>query len=207
MDSKHIYNNDRKVGIKRERETHTAEEGNLYSISMVRLEEDIKIGVLVNGLPGNLEPSTPYLTKFGGEGKVCMVEIGNGGIPLAAKDKEISVKKNDLIKLVFLSPTYFGRKWHLPGFVNPGSNGADCREGDIAGAKMRLVSACIDKPYKIGGWDVKAGKSKPIRSFIPAGSVYYLEAIEDKVIPSEGKLGDMTKTGFGHYALGRWTNV
>lgn len=202
-----IFGNDHKVGIKRNNETHTAEEGNLYSISLIRLKEDISIAVLVDGIPDNLEPPSPFLTKFGGEGKVCRVEISNGAIPLVAKEKETTVKKDDLVKLVFLSPAYLGGKWYPEGFTKKQANGADCWEGDISGAKMRLISACIDKPYKIGGWNLKEGKSKPIRSFIPSGSVFYLKALEDKTIPTEGKIGNMQQTGFGHYVFGRWKDV
>ncbi len=198
-----IYSSDCKVGIKRERKTHTAEEGNLYSISLVRLKEKIYIGVLVDGIPDDLEPPSPFLTKFGGEGKVCQIEISNGVIPLAVGAKEIVIKKHDMVKLVFLTPAYLGRTWYPHGFIKPRENGVDCWEGTISDAKMRLISAYIDKPYKIGGWDLKKGKSKPIRSFIPSGSVYYLESLEDKTIPAEGEVEDMQQIGFGYYVIGR----
>lgn len=202
-----IFKNDYKVGIKRENETHTAEEGNLYSISLIRLKEDISIAVFVDGIPDNLEPPSPFLTKFGGEGKICKVEINNGITPLVAKDMNLSVKKDELVKLVLLSPAYFGGTWYPEGFTKKQINGATCWEGNISGTKMRLISACIDKPYKIGGWDLKEGKSKPIRSFIPSGSVFYLNALENNTIPTEGKIGNMQQTGFGHYVIGRWKDV
>jgi CRISPR-associated protein Cmr3 len=38
-----------------------------------------------------------------------------------------------------------------------------------------LVSAVIGKPLAISGWDVANKRPKPLRHYVPAGSVYYFE--------------------------------
>jgi len=199
-----IYDNDRKVGIKMDYDARTAEEGNIYSISMVRLKQGIRIGVSVQGLDGH-EPKSPFQTRFGGEGKVCRVEIEDRPDPLAAKLMTINAKKDKFFRLVFLSPACPNKDFRpfSPSLRTTTPKGVDCWELSLNGIKMRLFSACIDKAEKIGGWDVARKMSKPIRSLIPAGSVLYLEAMEGKTIPAEGKLGDQTKAGFGQYVIGR----
>ncbi len=200
-----FYKKEPKVGIAREYATHKVETGMLYSIVPLRFEKDVKIGLRVGGVTQEIEPKD-FATKIGGEGRVC-------GLKIKAFDKstdKFHLKKEDRIKLVMLQPADFGG-WLLPGFKETNQDGVVCWDGSINGVSLRLISACIGRQHKIGGYDMtkntkKESAVKPMRSYVPAGSVYFLEVINNSVseIPAEGKIGNNIAIGLGHYLLGRW---
>ena len=226
-----FYCKEPKVGISLEYATHKVETGKLYSIVPLRFEKDVKIGVRVGGISKELEPKG-FATKIGGEGRICGLEIKDYG---KSTDK-LQLKKGDRIRLVLLQPADFNGGWLPPRthlcsshkgtfleyliknllfFIHPcSSQERPFWEGSLEGIKdvtFRLISACIGRQQKIGGYDMTKNTKiesavKPMRSYVPAGSVYFFEVISNKVsgIPVEGKIGRNTKIGLGHYLLGRW---
>ena len=195
-----FFKKEPRVGIGRDYATHTAKEGLLYSIAPLRFKESVSIGVKVKGIDESLQPKHNS-TKFGGEGRVCKLVIQDaapsGAVKLESKDKHI--------KMLLLQPADFDG-WLPPGFKD---NGSMLWEGSINGVTLRLISACIGKPQKIGGWDMASGSSKAIKSYVPAGSIYFFEVINGDItsLATEGKIGANTAIGFGHYMLGRWSDV
>jgi CRISPR-associated protein Cmr3 len=199
-----FFEKEPRVGIGRDYATHTAKEGMLYSIAPLRFNKDTAIGVKVGGIDESLQPKH-NCTKFGGEGRVCKLEIKD------CPDTENQFKfafADKYIKMLLLQPADFGR-WLPPGFEAISQNGSMRWEGSINRVNLQLVSACIGKPQKIGGWDMASGSSKAIKSYVPAGSVYFFKAAagDVTVLATEGKLGENTAIGFGHYILGRWSDV
>lgn len=199
-----FYEKEPKVGIEREYDTHKVKTGNLYSIVPLRFKKDIEIGLRVGGIDKTLEPKG-FASKIGGEGRVCKLEIKDYDKP---PDK-FQLKEGNRIKLLLLQPADFNSSWLPNNFNKTTCNGTTCWEGSIdgiSGATFRLISACIGRQQKIGGWDVVKKAVKPMKSYVPAGSVYFLEVINNTVseIPAEGKIGNNTAIGLGHYILGRW---
>lgn len=79
------------------------------------------------------------------------------------------------------------------------------------GAKVKLVSAVIPRAQPIGGWDVANELQKPLRHFVPAGSVFYFELtdgarqqIKDRTFITDGGLAVL---GFGITYTGGWDYV
>jgi CRISPR-associated protein Cmr3 len=178
LDDEEFFKPEPRVGLKRNHATHHAEDGMLYSISPLRFRDDVRLGVRVEGIDELMVPGD-FAMKIGGEGRPCKIEV--------ITPKEQPFPHGPVlgaIKLVFLQPADLGGGWKPTG-----SWGA-------------MVSACTGRPQRIGGWNLVNG-SKPMRSCVPAGSVYYFEdgqAIGER----EGKTGEKKNIGFGHYRLGRW---
>jgi CRISPR-associated protein Cmr3 len=213
LESDSFYDKEPRVGIGRDYSKHTVAEGMLYSIVPLRFREEVSIGLRVGGLKG-ISLTPPFVMKLGGEGKACRVE------PSGIAEGKIPGLKNDdrYVKMVLLQPADFDGVWHPPGFSQaPVSNGADCRVGELQGVKLRLLSACVGRPQRVGGWDMskkikkpKISALKPMKSYVPAGSVYYFEVKAGQnasKLNTEGKIGKNTAIGLGHYIIGRWNNV
>lgn len=49
-------------------------------------------------------------------------------------------------------------------------------QGKINNIDIDIISAITGKPERIGGWDMVNHQSLPVRSFIPAGSCWYIKS-------------------------------
>ncbi|MDH4100767.1 MAG: type III-B CRISPR module-associated protein Cmr3 [Nitrospirota bacterium] len=191
-----------RVGIKRDVRTHSVETGMLYAIVPLRFRDDVDIRFRVSNVPAECEPSTPVVTRFGGEGRTVSLNIVDYNGPDLPRTSE------RLIKLVMLQPGCFSG-WCLPDFtpVKNSTGRVTHWSGRIDGVNLKLVSACTGRASKIGGFDAVRKRVKAMRNHVPAGSVYFLEAEagEDlsKLAP-EGTIGSNNNIGFGHYRFGRW---
>jgi CRISPR-associated protein Cmr3 len=202
-----LYEKEPRVGIAREYKTHKAEEGKLYSVVPLRFQKDVGIGLRVGGVNKDLEPEG-FATKIGGEGRVCGLEIPEK--EYSTSYGMLNLKDSKKIKLVLLQPADFDGMWRPASLQkHQQGDGSTCWEGaidSINGLTLSLISACIGRQQKIGGWDVVKKAVKPMKSYVPAGSVYFFEVkdLGASEIPVEGKIGNNTKIGLGHYLLGRW---
>lgn len=205
FEDSHFFKTEPKVGIEREYDTHRVKQGMLYSINQLRFEDDVKIGLYVDGIPDNLSLNNSPL-RVGGEGRVCRIEIRN----IISNErfnntgfKNLNGKK---IKLILNQPARFENKWLPNGFKESNEDGFKYWTGDIEGVKLRLISACIGKPLKLGGWDMVKKIVKPLKSYVPASSVYYFEYIDGDLtkLYEKGKIGDNNQIGFGQYCIGSW---
>jgi len=182
-----------KIGIGRENSTHSADEGKIYRVGMQRLN-GLTIVVEFEGL----EIDKEGFLKFGGEGKaifykqldeVCM---GNPKIT------------GNIFKLYLSTPAIFKNGW-IPGWLkeDTSKDGIKSFGGIYKGVTLKLLTAAIGKYTSIGGFDMKAGKPKPMRKAVPAGSVYYFEFEDcdgEKIIEIFNKksISDFNrKEGFG----------
>ncbi len=200
-----------RVGIARERSTSSCQRGMLYFIEHVRLLPGFGLGARVNNCP---EVELPSTVRLGGEGRMSALHTAPWrcmdwpGIAQAIETGPGLFGEHGF-KMVFLTPVRFGGDRAVPAGFKPGiRDGARVYQGSIAGIECTLVSMCADRPVRLGGWDMAAGKQKPRHSYIPAGSVYYfatrssgselVQALHDT------KLGLDSSIGFGHVVIGRW---
>jgi CRISPR-associated protein Cmr3 len=207
-----------KIGLERSDRTRTAEEGMLYSIAFVRPRNELALGVLVDGVDG-LVRAGDRLQALGGEGKLAGIRVGSE--PDWPPMPPVSRRDGGLrFKLVLTTPVLWeagGRFWLPPGFKGQKTSGLLSWRGELefrahTGARDRIeveiVSACISRARKVGGWDLAANAPRPLVAYIPAGSVYFCRAAESaqgKVgLLHGGKLGVRTEYGFGHVVIGKW---
>lgn len=184
-----------KIGIARNNQTKTTEEGHLYRVDLNRII-NLKLVVEFEGL----EIKEKGFLKLGAEGKTVSYESLKNEI----KIESISLN-NKIFKLYFATPTYFKNGW-LPEWINK-----DTFQGEYNKIKLKLLTASLGKTLNIGGFDMKTKTPKPMRKFVPAGSVYYfeLEDINDKeklieVFHNKSICDDkiLSKQGFGISYLG-----
>lgn len=162
-----------KIGIKRNNETFTTEEGNLYRIGQQRLQKtinDIPLKIVVEYNFGENKINSKQI-KLGAEGKIASIK------ELQVLNFAKPEKIEKYFKLLFLTPAIFTNGW-LPAKLNENN------VIDLNGIKLKLLKAFVGKPVSIGGFDMKSSKGKggypkPMYKAIPAGSVYYFEILDN----------------------------
>lgn len=156
-----------------------SEKGGLYAVEYHEypMETGFIVGLEQKSLPDDIEqkslPDDKWIKivdhftevrhgimKIGGEGRLAEFEVLSKN-PLTCLEKQVekisSSLQNQPCKLLLLTPTIFEKGWMpMPPFD--------------------VVGGIIGKPQKIGGWDLKNNKPKPLQNAVPAGSIYYLPA-------------------------------
>ena len=191
-----IWSQERRIGLKRDPETRTVEEGMLYSSSHVRPGRGVSLGVQVDGVPDSWTRRFGSLVPLGGESRLAEFTKWSGDLSL---DTDLEARRR--LVLVALTPL------DLPQDIYGGRQPLA-----LAGLGDALVvSACLGRPQRIGGWDSGRRRPVPMRSVLAPGSVLFCELPEVPVrgtIPSGGlmRLGTRQEWGFGLVAVGRWPN-
>ena len=185
------------VGIGRDYETRTALEGALYSISRVRLEQGVSLAVEVDGLGPDMDLQSTL--PFGGEGGLAhadnmddTIKIPDAPVLKPSSDSKIR------FTVTHLTPAYVKGSWPGPGEEVPGIVGS------------RVVSACLERPIWIGGWDSVNREPLPLKPFLPGGSTWFCEAESDRAEEigefSSKRIGEYCEFGFGEIAIGSWND-
>jgi CRISPR-associated protein Cmr3 len=190
-----------KLGISRNFDTRTTEEGMLYRVDFNRFKNDenkqIAFVIDFEGLdnfPNN------GIIKLGGEGKLARFDL------ITQKDIPAPTFQNcENFKIYLATPAIFQNGW-LPKWINKTTLLSE--HDDF---KVKLISASIGKYISIGGFDILRGEPKPMNKAVPAGSVYHFQLLEghiDKVIETlHGKcISDIEsdcKQGFGLSYIGK----
>ena len=190
-----------RTGLKRCRKTRTAIDGMLYSARHIRPKADTTIGAHISGLPKSWADKLPFgqLTPLGGESRLaeCQRWDANLGSKLPrARIQETKVETKK-VALIALSPLDIRQDIHA-GIELPSDIG-----------NLRVVSACLDRPQRIGGWNTPVKRPLPIRSILPPGSVLFCELLDTEQFENADtdgliRIGERTEWGFGLVALGVW---
>ncbi|MGH3085949.1 MAG: type III-B CRISPR module-associated Cmr3 family protein, partial [Rubrobacteraceae bacterium] len=163
--------------------------------------------VSVGGLPPDAR--VPELLKWGGEGRfVWSREVEAPTTGTHREEVASRIDESGKFKLVFLQPALFDGGWLPDGFEREETQSGVRWLGELAGIKCTLVSAALDKPRRIGGWDMKTKRPHPLKPHVPAGSVYFFEtsAAGEAVVEAldDAKLGGHANMGFGQVLTGGW---
>lgn len=180
------------TGIKQD--TGAAEDGLLFmSVGLdlatrcqgkgIRLAAKIEVVGAFEKLIGELDEIHP----FGGERRLvrwARTEEPTGWSCPDDISSKLTESDSGKIRMVLATPAIFSNGW-LPGWLalKRLEDGIDILEGTPPGApnsqKLRLISACVDRWRPISGWSAEAKSRGPkaIRRLVPAGSVYFFEAL------------------------------
>lgn len=206
-----LWRAESRIGLERQRETRTAKEHMLYSSTHVRLtlgrprpqrpgrRDDVALGARVSGVPKSWTLPDGGLVPLGGESR--LVECHRWSVDPALATPRDEIVASGRAAVIALSPL------DLDGAVDEsGLSLAVPGGGDV-----EIVSACLDRPLRIGGWDSLTRRPRPLRSVLAPGSVLFCEAAEPRRfietmtggtgLPS---LGRRQAFGFGAVALGIW---
>jgi len=164
-----------RTGIGRNNEKRQAEPGLLYFTKHIRLKEGVSLAMDVEGADDVIPAK---MLRLGGEGRMANVNVSDV--------KHASLNRygvGNTAMIILLTHGDFGGE----------------PEPDLAGAD--IVSACVGKAVREGGWDYKLGQPKPLRSLVPAGSVYF---VKGNLSTLETHIGNRTAFGYGEIAVGIW---
>ncbi len=171
-----------------------AEEGMLYSGAFIRPQADVGLLIWLSEDIARLLPDEGCL-RLGGEGRIARFRLIKDATQVQPNTPSVHRWRNEArLKVVFLTPTYFRQGW-LP---------------DDAAFRNRLVAAALGRPTLMGGWDLAQKRPRPVRRWVPAGSVYYFffegQDRPDNLLLCEQPDGELpvVQLGFGQVAVGIW---
>ena len=198
-----LWSDEPRIGLERDRTTRTAQEGMLYSTRHVRLKRGVSLGAQIAGVPEDWTLPFGRLVPLGGESRLAECQEWHIDSYLDVPLAEIAASRR--MTVVALSPLDLGEDVYLG------------RQPIVALGGARVVSACLSRPHRIGGWDSLARRPLPLRSVLPPGSVLFCEGAEpgsfrgatEAVGANNGvlKIGARQQSGFGLVALGIWPDV
>ncbi|MDH3348452.1 MAG: hypothetical protein OEM02_10210 [Desulfobulbaceae bacterium] len=197
-----------KVGLARDNASRINEEGMLFAIAPVRPRKGVSLALKISGLKSSYYPDEPFLQRLGGEGK--MARIKTHGVLSVPKPGSLTVDNGRIrFKIVLTTPGRMPQDGWLPAdFQKYQTSDYQVWRGREAGCSFDIISACLGKSLKIGGWDMAAKQSRPLINYVPAGSVYFCEANADQKEAILGlhnkKTGTCTQYGCGHMMIGTW---
>ncbi|MGE5488298.1 MAG: type III-B CRISPR module-associated Cmr3 family protein [bacterium] len=191
-----------RTGIQRDPTTRTVRESMLYSSRHFRLRKHTALLVSVDGLPADW-PLPNSLCPFGGESRMAYCQEWAGSPTVLTLRMPLEqICADGRFVLIALTPLDLDRAVCL----------GQTPLADLGGA--RVVAACMDRPLRIGGWDSLSRQPRPMRSYVPPGTVFFcecadrgalraaLERIRDGMPPPS--IGGGSNYGFGCVALGTW---
>lgn len=192
VDSKDLWDTEYAVGLARDETSRTAKEGYLYSSYRIRLNRGACLLMGIEGSKDGLEDRFAF--PMGGESRMGIAERLDFQEDLFSipdpKLKDGSLR----FTLTHITPALLSR-WPRP-------------EEGLPGVPGRVISACLERPLRIGGWDSTKKQPLELKPFIRPGSTWFCEADEDSrsaVLQLHGgRIGELTAFGFGEVAIGAW---
>lgn len=183
-----IAQREERVGIGLDYTRKANRDGMFYHAQFIRLQEGF--GLLLSTVYKDKLFAQEGMIRVGGESR-----FGHYALAPTPDSLWINQAKRTRLKVVLLTPAYFEDGWQPAGGAWSGWVGDGV-----------LVSAVIGKPEAISGWDIAKNEPKPLRHFVPAGSVYYFENATWQGTPFSQSVAGMpfSQMGFGTVALGTW---
>ncbi|MCI0590004.1 MAG: type III-B CRISPR module-associated protein Cmr3 [Gammaproteobacteria bacterium] len=194
-----------RTGIQRNSATHATESGALYATRHIRLSSAMQLAMEVAGLPQDWLSDPKDLVgggpmPVGGESRMAWIEMKSPAIGIevpACPPLRPKKAKKLLYTVTVITPADIpDGRWKKAG-----SSLDDKLPGTI-------VSACVAKPLRVGGWDTEGKEPLPLKSLLPAGSTWFMEAPEkytDLIKRCHGQcIGMRTEWGYGQMLIGLW---
>jgi len=192
-----------RLGIAMDYAAGRAADSMLYLAEFARLPsptEAERYGLLVE-VDDALNWPGQGVISMGGEARASLVrKLGAPELP----EPPPTLTSAARFKIILLTPAWFaaGRR--------PENGDWAAFFGTSAGAKLKCVAAAVGRPLYLGGWDAARGGHKPLRGFVPPGSVFYFESDQPVTLPAA-----FTQTpadelsfpdqGLGAFVAGPWS--
>ena len=202
--AKDLFEQESRLGIARDNATRSVQQGLLYQTQHIRPKAELSIELDVSGLPNNM-PSNA-IVRLGGEGRTASLSMKQADNTFP--QVEINSKK---FAIYLLTPLYaspcldFKRE-------QCAKQKTTLWKGKLKGIALTLHGAITGKVQRVGGWDAAANKPRPVKSLVPAGSVFFCSVDNGGDIQSaidalhNQHIGEFTKYGYGHIAVGVWND-
>jgi len=184
-----FFQSEHRTGIRINKRTRTVEEGALFSVEFARMNDRSSFYIEVN------TELKPGVIKLGGEGRSAALSPAN----LTCGFPELNAANG--IKLITVTPLFSKSGFYPDAEITE-------KIKTLTGFPVELISASVRGYKPVGGWNIVKGSSKPLKRYIPEGSVFYFRTdnannnlINSKIInisPSE----DESKQSFGLVIIG-----
>ncbi|MGI2029379.1 type III-B CRISPR module-associated Cmr3 family protein [Endozoicomonas acroporae] len=214
---KALFELEPRLGIARNQATATVEEGMLYQTSHLRLQEAVSITLSLTGLPESIADQLQQdiqqspLIRLGAEGRMAAITMTplEQPLPLIAPTPKGDEQG---FMIMLLSEGDFGdiSQSPLPGFdPMETEQGQTVWHGQLNGMAAELHTVMAGKPVRRGGWDLKKGRPAAMKSYVPAGSCYFLKplggaSVADALGLHGQAIGRQTDWGYGRIVCGLW---
>lgn len=218
LDGAQIFVLEPRLGIARNNQTRSVQDGLLYQTEHLRLLPEVELAfslklptVAADALRRSIQDNP--IQRFGGEGRMAAMQIDDS-LDLALPQISPTNGAQGII-LTLLSAADVpgvGAEQPLPSFtsyINPETNEQGWR-GRLADIDLELVTAVTGKIVRLGGWDLHQRAPKDVVSLLPAGSSWFMRPLGDVTLSDVitrlhgAKLGQRTGLGYGHLACGLW---
>lgn len=187
-----VYVMEERPGIALETARRTTRESHFYHAQFVRPNDNV--GLLV-GSSIEIFQEAHGSVMIGGESRFGDFDTR------VNEPSSLHLHTNGNLRVVLLTPAYFDDGWQP-------NSGGDWSQWVGGGT---LVSAAIGKPQHISGWDVAHNRPKPLRHYLPVGSVFFFENADWQNRPFTQTPTDESQDetyfgamGYGQVALGTW---
>jgi CRISPR-associated protein Cmr3 len=190
------------------------------------LERESRLGIAMDYDAGRAADSMLYMIEFArlrppttSEHYGLLVEVGDdiawpgdGTISMGGEARASLVRKlsadeepentngltppTNRFKIVLLTHAWFAEGWRPEN-----GDWASFFEAQT-GTNIKCVAAAIGRPHYLGGWDAARGGHKPLRGFVPPGSVFYFEAAQPVKLPSAFTQTPPGESNFANQGLG-----
>lgn len=196
-----LFDYEGRLGIGRNNTRATVEPGLLYQTVHLRMQPDVEFAIEVK-LPRAAaevlcaDIKTNPVQRLGGEGRMAALRTA----PVAEPVMPSKGRPGVLMLLTDMLPDNDFARSPLPELTATTRGGVDCWEGDIHGVGLRLWNVASGKARRVGGWDSRQHQPREVQSFIPAGSCFYVEPLDESqdLMQLHGKaVGRRTDCGFG----------
>ncbi|MFK0571214.1 type III-B CRISPR module-associated Cmr3 family protein [Endozoicomonas sp.] len=214
---KDIFTLEPRLGIAINQTRATVEDGMLYQTSHLRMAENTGISITLTGLPELVArrlqsdfQASPVI-RFGAEGRMAALAMESIESPeLPDCPKPAGNEQGFMVML--LSDGDFGpvRESPLPGFKPALTDDQQTVwRGQLHGIEAELHCVMAGKPVRRGGWDLKNGRPTAMKSYVPAGSCYFLKPLDgasvfDAMALHGQAIGNQTEWGYGRILCGLW---
>ena len=184
-----------RIGLARRVDTRTALDGMLYSTEHVRLRSNVSLGVRIAGLPAGWTPPFGQLLTLGGERRLAECEQWKSTVEF--KVPWATIRATGEFVAVALSPLELAHDTYT---------GVESLN-DLGNA--HVVSACLDRPQRIGGWNSLERQPLAVRSVLPPGSTLFCKTADPSSVVEAAtagngmvRIGTRQEWGFGLVAIG-----
>jgi CRISPR-associated protein Cmr3 len=175
-----LWETERRTHVAIERSTQAARDGQLFQTEGLELgRRRIGDGGRSAGysqhdwllLAATSEPLSEGLATFGGERRLSWLAAID--VPELDLPPELPETCAHGFALTLITPALFDRGW-CPGWLDDHLTGT---VPGIAGLRVRLRAAAVDRWRSVSGWDLAAWKPRAARKAVPAGATYWFEVL------------------------------
>ncbi len=210
VEESNIITKEYRLGIARDNYRRKTEDGKLYQTNHLRLDNDWQIYLALDGVEEDSYLPSNKIMRLGGEARMAVLNQ----IPQPPKlpQKPQASKETTQLIIYLVTPLPDFSRDNLPALPNTSFSPIDddshtVWQGKILEKDIKIISAITGKPIRIGGWDMVEHQSLPVRSFIPAGSCWYIEtdnaqAIIDALHAQFLTIGSDRALGYGQMFVG-----